>query len=97
VAYGLRAACRIGVVAGVTPPERAARITGLLDSLGLAREPLPYSLDQVLGHLTTDKKHLGGLLRWVLPTADGVEIRADIPDQVVAAAAGSMLAAGSAT
>jgi shikimate kinase/3-dehydroquinate synthase len=97
VAYGLRAACRIGVAAGVTPPERAARITDLLDSLGLAREPLPYALDDVLGHLATDKKHTGGRLRWVLPTADGVEVHADIADDVVAAAAGSMLAAGSAT
>ena len=26
VAYGLRAACRIGMDVGVTPPERAARI-----------------------------------------------------------------------
>jgi shikimate kinase/3-dehydroquinate synthase len=97
VAYGLRAACRIGTAAGLTPPERAARITGLLDALGLAREPLPYALDDVLGHLATDKKHTGGRLRWVLPTADGVEVRPDIPDEVVAAAAGSMLAAGSAT
>lgn len=97
VAYGLRAACRIGVAAGVTPPERAARITSLLDSLGLAREPLPYALDDVLDHLATDKKHTGGRLRWVLPTADGVEVHADIADDVVAVAAGSMLAAGSAT
>ena len=97
VAYGLRAACRIGVAARVTPPERAARITGLLDALGLAREPLPYALDDVLAHLATDKKHTGGRLRWVLPTADGVEVHADIADDVVAAAAGTMLAAGSAT
>lgn len=97
VAYGLRAACRIGIAADVTPPERAARITGLLDALGLAQEPLPYPLDDVLGHLATDKKHTGGHLRWVLPTADGVEIRGDIPDELVAAAAGAMLAAGSAT
>lgn len=97
VAYGLRAACRIGVAAGVTPPERAARITGLLDALGLAREPLPLALDHVLAHLATDKKHSGGRLRWVLPSADGVEVHADIPDDVVSAAAGSMLAAGSAT
>jgi shikimate kinase / 3-dehydroquinate synthase len=97
VAYGLRAACRIGLETGVTPPERATRITGLLDTLGLAREPLPYALDDVLDHLATDKKHRGGRLRWVLPTADGVEVRPDIPDELVAAAAGSMLAAGSAT
>ena len=97
VAYGLRAACRIGVAAGVTPPERAARITRLLDGLGLARQPLPYALDDVLDHLATDKKHRGGRLRWVLPTADGVEVHADIADDVVVTAAGSMLAAGSAT
>ena len=97
VAYGLRAACRIGVDVGVTPPERAARITGLLDSLGLAREPLPYPIDDVLARLGTDKKHRAGRLRWVLPTADGVEIHADVPDDIVTAAAGSMLAAGSAT
>ena len=97
VAYGLRAACRIGVTTGVTPPERAARITGLLDTLGLAQQPLLYGLEAVLDHLATDKKHTGGRLRWVLPTADGVEVRADVPDDVVAAAASSMLAAGSAT
>ena len=41
VAHGLRAAGRIGVEAGVTPPERAQRIDRLLDTLGLATEPLP--------------------------------------------------------
>ncbi len=97
VAYGLRAACRIGMATGDTPPERAARITSVLDALGLAREPLPYSLDLVLGHLATDKKHRGGRMRWVLPTADGVTVRADVSDDVVAAAAGALLAAGSAT
>ena len=63
---------RIGVEAGVTPPERAARIGGLLDALGLATEPLPYPLATVMDHLATDKKHAAGRLRWVLPTADGV-------------------------
>jgi 3-dehydroquinate synthetase/shikimate kinase len=96
VAYGLRAACRIGGALHVTPPERAARITALLDSLGLATEPLPYPLDEVLRHLALDKKHDGGRLRWVLPTADGVEIRSDVPDEIVVDAAGSLLAAGSA-
>jgi 3-dehydroquinate synthase len=96
VAYGLRAACRIGVAIGVTPPERAERIGRMLDDLGLARDPLPYGLDDVLGHLATDKKHAGGRLRWVLPTADGVEVRTDVPDEIVADAAGSVLAAGTA-
>ena len=96
VAYGLRAACRIGEAVGVTPPERSARIGAVLDRLGLATEPLPYSLDEVLGHLAVDKKHDAGRLRWVLPTADGVEVRADIPDEIVLDAAGSLLAAGTA-
>ncbi len=97
VAYGLRAACRIGWTLGVTPPERATRITRLLDALGLAREPLPYDLEVVLGHLAADKKHEGDRLRWVLPTADGVEVHTDVPDDVVRDAAGSLLAAGTAS
>ncbi len=96
VAYGLRAACRIGVGLGVTPPDRAERIGKVLDTLGLATEPLPYDLDTVLSHLATDKKHAAGRLRWVLPTADGVEVRADVPDDTVLEAAGSLLAAGTA-
>jgi len=95
VAYGLRAATSIGVAMGVTPPSRADRIGRLLDAVGLAREPLPYAIDAVLGHLAADKKHAAGHLRWVLPTADGVEIRSDVPDDLVSEATGSLLAAGS--
>jgi shikimate kinase / 3-dehydroquinate synthase len=95
VAYGLRAAMRIGVEAGVTPSERADRIAALLDRLGLATEPLPYSLDAILGHLATDKKHLSGQLRWVLPTATGSVVRDDIEPALVDRAASSLLAAGS--
>ncbi|HEY4633785.1 MAG TPA: bifunctional shikimate kinase/3-dehydroquinate synthase [Candidatus Limnocylindrales bacterium] len=95
VAYGLRAACRIGVSIGVTPPERAARITGVLDTLDLARDPLPYPRDVILHHLSSDKKHHGGSLRWILPTADAVEVRTDVPETTVAAAIDDLLAAGS--
>ncbi len=95
VAYGLRAACRIGVEAEVTPPERAARIGRLLDTLELALEPLPYPIETVLDHLQADKKHVAGHLRWVLPTADGVTVRADIEPEVVERAARTLLAAGS--
>ena len=97
VAYGLRAACRIGQALGVTPPERASRITSLLDRLELARDPLPYPIDVVLDHLAADKKHDGDRLRWVLPTAEGVEIHTDVPDEMVRDAAGSLLAAGTAS
>jgi shikimate kinase/3-dehydroquinate synthase len=96
VAYGLRGASQIGVAVGVTPPARAERIARLLDRLGLAMDPLPYSLETVLGHLAVDKKHADGRLRWVLPTSDGVTVRDDIESDIVERAASSMLAAGSA-
>jgi 3-dehydroquinate synthetase len=95
VAYGLRAACRIGIELGVTPPERADRIEQLLDRLELATTPLPYSLASVLGHLATDKKHADGSLRWILPTGDGVVVRDDIEAPIVEQAASSLLAAPS--
>ncbi|MBI2763357.1 MAG: bifunctional shikimate kinase/3-dehydroquinate synthase [Chloroflexi bacterium] len=91
VAYGLRAACRIGVAAGVTPPERAARIEKLLDTLELGRGLLPYGLEPVLAHLGADKKHQAGRLRWVLPTRNGHVVRDDVPDDLVRAIAAGLL------
>ena len=91
VAFGLRAACRIGVAAGVTPPERAARIERLLDVLGLGEGRLPYSLEAVIGHLGADKKHHDGRLRWVLPTDHGYVVRDDIADVVVREVVGGLL------
>ncbi len=95
VAYGLRAATRIGVDVAVTPPERGDRILRLLDRLELATEPLPYSFETILGHLATDKKHVAGQLRWVLPTATGTVVRDDIEPSIVEGAASSLLAAAS--
>ena len=92
VAYGLRAACRIGVAAGVTPPERAARVERLLDTLALGLGTLPYPLGAVLEHLDADKKHRAGKLRWVLPTATGYVVRDDVPDGRVREIAAGLLA-----
>jgi 3-dehydroquinate synthetase/shikimate kinase len=92
VAYGLRAATRIGVALGVTPADRAARIEALLTSLRLGVTPLPYPAEAVLEATGADKKHAGGRLRWVLPTADGSLVRDDVPDDAVAAAVRSVLA-----
>lgn len=92
VAYGLRAACRIGVAVGVTPPERAARIEALLTRVGLALAPLPYAVADVVAATGTDKKHAGGRLRWVLPTTDGYLVRDDVPADAVEAAVASVLA-----
>ncbi len=92
VAYGLRAAVRIGQVLGVTPPGRGARVEQLLDRLDLGLAPLPYPLETVLAAIATDKKHAGGRLRWVLPTADGAEVRDDVPDSLVASCVEAILA-----
>ena len=92
VAYGLRAAIRIGRALDVTPADRAQRIERLLDGLGLGAAPLPFSLEAVLEGSRSDKKHAGGRLRWVLPTGDGVVVRDDVPDEVVREAAASVLA-----
>ena len=96
VAYGLRAAARIGQEAGMTPPDRAARIERLLDDVGLATDPLPYPLEDVMAHMATDKKHQAGRLRWVLPTADGVVVRDDIEPALVERAVAGLLAVPSA-
>ncbi len=96
VAYGLRAACRIGVTVESTPPDRAARIEALLDDLDLGRAPLPHPPAEVVAAIATDKKHADGRLRWVLPTATGVTVRSDVPDDVVEAAARGVLAGSAA-
>jgi shikimate kinase / 3-dehydroquinate synthase len=93
VAHGLRGAVRIGRELGETPPDRADRIEGLLSSLGLATEPLRYPLATVLAALGADKKHVGGALRWVLPTASGSVVRSDVPDEIVERVAASLLSA----
>ena len=92
VAHGLRAAARIGAGRGVTPPDRAARIEALLDALDLGTAPTDLDLDAVLAFLATDKKHAGGALRWVLPTADGYAIDAEVPEALVRDVAAGVLA-----
>jgi shikimate kinase/3-dehydroquinate synthase len=92
VAYGLRVAFRLGVALEVTPPEQAERAERLLDVLGLGVGRLPYGIDQVLELLGTDKKHAAGQLRWVLPTADRVVVRPDVPPELVRDAIATVLA-----
>ena len=96
VAHGLRGAVAIGRALGVTPAERGDRIVGLLDRLGLATSPPPGSAAEVAIALGADKKVAGGRLRWVLPVADGVVVRDDVPDAalergIAAALAGAPL------
>jgi len=92
VAYGLRAACRIGVARGITPAARANRIEALLDRLDLGRTALPYASETVLTALASDKKHTAGNLRWVLPTETGYQVDDAVPDELVESVAGDVLA-----
>jgi 3-dehydroquinate synthetase len=92
VAYGLRAACRLGVLLEVTPADRAARAEALLTALRLGVEPVDLRLDAVLAAMGRDKKHAGGRLRWVLPTETGVTVRPDVPADLVARVAAGVLA-----
>jgi shikimate kinase/3-dehydroquinate synthase len=91
VAYGIRAAARVGADLGVTPPARAARIEAVLDSLSLGATPLHLPVDEVVDGLGVDKKVRGGRLRWVLPTGSGVTVRSDVPSDLVTAVARSVL------
>jgi 3-dehydroquinate synthetase len=97
VAYGLRAALRIGVERGATPPAWAVRIEHLLDRLGLGTQPLALDIDAVLAHLGVDKKHAGAALRWVLATGSGHTIDSEVPDMLVRATAIGVLAGRSPT
>jgi 3-dehydroquinate synthetase len=76
----------------VTPPDRADRVERLLDLLELGMAPLSTPAGAVLEAVATDKKHHAGHLRWVLVTAGGWTVRADVPADVVAAAARGALA-----
>jgi shikimate kinase / 3-dehydroquinate synthase len=91
VAFGLRAAARIGSELGVTPNDRRDRIEALLTRLGLAVDPLPYDLARIKDALGRDKKHAAGRLNWVLPTADGVTITDEVPDDLVDRVASGLL------
>ncbi|MGH2466580.1 MAG: bifunctional shikimate kinase/3-dehydroquinate synthase [Candidatus Limnocylindrales bacterium] len=84
VAHGLRGAFAVGRAIGLTPRARAERIEALLDRLGLALAAPRVRPEAVMEHLAADKKTAGGRLRWVLPTADGVTVRSDVPDDAVA-------------
>lgn len=91
VAWGLRAACRIGTALGVTPPERAARVEALLDRLELGRGRAPVEAEAVIAAMARDKKHELGQLRWVLPTADGYTVRRDVPESLVRRVVGEVV------
>ena len=84
---GSRAACRIGLELGVTPPERAARIEALLDGLGLGVGRLPLPASAVLEHLgrrqeARRRPRCAGSCRRPTGSSSGRTSRAELVDAV---------------
>jgi 3-dehydroquinate synthetase len=94
VAYGLRAALRIGVSLGVTPEPVARRAERLLSRLRLAQVPVDVPVISVLGYIQSDKKRKDAQTRWVLVGANGIMIRDDVPVALVEHAVASALSGG---
>ena len=72
VAAGLVAAARLGRRTGHTDPELEARLTKLLDRMGLpTTPPMDLEVAALLDSMTADKKRRGGRAAFVVPAAGG--------------------------
>ena len=80
VAWGLARACELGLAAGITPPQRAAEITGLLKRSAYevsAPHPcysFPGSEEKLYALMMSDKKNRAGQLRFIVPGPQGAQI-----------------------
>jgi shikimate kinase/3-dehydroquinate synthase len=79
VSLGLVAALRIGERRGVTPPALTARVTALLERLGLPTALEPWDLGAAARLIAHDKKRAGGKLRFVLTEEPGRVVIEPIP------------------
>jgi 3-dehydroquinate synthase len=80
VAWGLSRACELGLFLGITPPERAKTITGILSAWEYDTAlPCSMRVDRRLfaRALESDKKKRAGKLRFIVPNANGAEIVSD--------------------
>ncbi len=94
VALGMRAAARIGAAMGSCDDALVARLDATLDAYGL---PARSTADpaRVIALMQGDKKRTAGVQRWILPlAAGGVEIRSDVPHDVVRTALDEITDAG---
>lgn len=84
VAAGMVCASRLAERRGLIPAEVTARQVRLLESFGLPTAPLPWSVDELLSVMRSDKKNVAGRLRFVLPRRLGeVALFDDVPEQDV--------------
>lgn len=83
VGWGMVAAAMIGKSLGVTDPETAQRIISLVLAYGLLPE-IDVNGKRVLKLLQSDKKTLGGVPHFILPTAIGaVDVVSTVPGRAV--------------
>lgn len=71
VALGMIAALRVGVAQGTTQPASVARLTRLLDVLGLPTDLDARLSEQALDFIESDKKKSGARVRFVVPGVPG--------------------------
>lgn len=84
VAIGMVAASNLAVALGMLDEEAAKRIKMALAAWDLPVELPAVDLDELWKVMGRDKKRHGRTLNWILPRAIGeVEIRSDVPRQIV--------------
>jgi shikimate kinase/3-dehydroquinate synthase len=71
VAMGMVAATRLAQRRGWMPPPEAQRIESLLERAGLPTRMLPYKPEDYWQAMASDKKVLGGKIRFILPEGLG--------------------------
>jgi 3-dehydroquinate synthase len=83
VAIGMVAAAHMAAELGRGTPELAARITDLIDRLGLPISARGYDVDAVYAAMAHDKKRAGKKLRFIVPQAIGDVVVIDDPGEEV--------------
>ena len=86
VAMGLVCAAQLATRLGYCSRDTTARISALLQQVGLPAQPPPYAAAEVWAAMFTDKKRQGNTLRFILPRAIGeVDIFPNIKEAEVKA------------
>jgi 3-dehydroquinate synthase len=84
VAAGMICASRLAERRGLVPHELTTRQERLLRAFGLPTAPEQWAAEQLLAAMRSDKKALGGRLRFILPRRLGeVALFDDVPEQTV--------------
>jgi 3-dehydroquinate synthase len=83
VAIGIVAAAHMAVELGRCAPEVAARITELIERLGLPVAAPGYDVEAVYAAMSHDKKRAGKKLRFIIPQAIGDVVVIDDPGEEV--------------